>query len=206
MIIRKCYKTLSYPKKGNYNRNLSEVVPSIQDMIIFRDCSLNPFASEAPLTARDSPCAFYRLRCYVIRFNGQLYPLTWEEWRDFSKHSRMSTIQWRTPRKKAKNHVTLTWKFPWTSSTTHLPFLSANPKILKAFLKTFPTKWSPLNTQQEKKNEERKVKKEGKRERKIKVKTAVSLLNPKLISKFCFLRMPELRKLIFCIWIRRPRS
>ena len=24
--------------------------------------------------------------------------------------------------------------------------------------------------------------------------------------KFCFLRMPELRKLIFCIWIRRPRS
>ena len=26
------------------------------------------------------------------------------------------------------------------------------------------------------------------------------------VSKFCFLRMPELRKLIFCIWIRRPRS
>ena len=25
-------------------------------------------------------------------------------------------------------------------------------------------------------------------------------------SKFCFLRMPELRKLIFCIWIRRPGS
>ena len=24
-------------------------------------------------------------------------------------------------------------------------------------------------------------------------------------SKFCFLRMPELCKLIFCIWIRRPR-
>ena len=23
-------------------------------------------------------------------------------------------------------------------------------------------------------------------------------------GKFCFLRMPELRKLIFCIWIRRP--
>ena len=25
-------------------------------------------------------------------------------------------------------------------------------------------------------------------------------------AKFCFLRMPELRKLIFCIWIRRLRS
>ena len=25
-------------------------------------------------------------------------------------------------------------------------------------------------------------------------------------SKFCFLRMPELHKLIFCNWIRRPRS
>ena len=34
----------------------------------------------------------------------------------------------------------------------------------------------------------------------------MSLLNPKTLSKFCFLRMPELRKLIFCIWIRRPRS
>ena len=33
------------------------------------------------------------------------------------------------------------------------------------------------------------------RKRKVKVKTA-----------FCFLCMPELRKLIFCIWIRRPRS
>ena len=38
---------------------------------------------------------------------------------------------------------------------------------------------------------------EGKR--KEKVKTAVSLLNP-------FLRTPDLRKLVFCIWNRRPRS
>ena len=34
----------------------------------------------------------------------------------------------------------------------------------------------------------------------------VIFLNPKTISKFCFLCMPELCKLIFCIWIRRPRS
>ena len=29
---------------------------------------------------------------------------------------------------------------------------------------------------------------------------------PKTMLKFCFLRMPELRKLIFCIWIRRAPS
>ena len=40
------------------------------------------------------------------------------------------------------------------------------------------------------------------RKEKEKVKTAVSLLSPKTISKFCFLRMPEFGKVIFCIWIR----
>ena len=34
----------------------------------------------------------------------------------------------------------------------------------------------------------------------------MSLLKPKTILKFCFLRMPELRKLMFCIWITRLRS
>ena len=43
-----------------------------------------------------------------------------------------------------------------------------------------------------KKNEARKAKKEGRRESEI--------------SKFCFLRMPELRKLIFCIWITERES
>ena len=118
------------------------------------------------------------------------------------------TIQSRTLEKKAKNHVTLTWKFPWKScSTTHLPFLSSNPKILKAFLKTFPTKMKPTKCPaREKKNEARKVKKRGGEKAKGKVKTAVSLLNPKTILKFCFLYIPELRKLIFCSWIRRPSS
>ena len=56
----------------------------------------------------------------------------------------MSTNQSRTPEEKAKNHVTLSRKLPWKScSTTHLPFLSPNPKILKAFLKTFPIKIKP---------------------------------------------------------------
>ena len=48
----------------------------------------------------------------------------------------------------------------------------------------------------EKKNEARKVKKRGGEKAKGKVKTAVSLLNPKTILKFCFLYIPELRKLI----------
>ena len=55
--------------------------------------------------------------------------------------------------------------------------------------------------------QEKRKKRGGKeRKRKVKVKTAVSLLNPKTILKFCFLRMPELHKLICCIWLRRPQS
>ena len=43
--------------------------------------------------------------------------------------------------------------------------LSSNPKILKAFLKTFPTKMKPTKCPaREKKNEARKAKKEGRRE------------------------------------------
>ena len=110
--------------------------------------------------------------CDVISFSGQgqLCPLTCEEWRHLSNHTRMSTIQSRTPEKKAKNHVTLTLKFPWKSwSTTHLPFLSSNPKILKAFVKTFRTKVKPTKCAvRGKKNEARKAKKEGRRETKIK--------------------------------------
>ena len=106
--------------------------------------------------------------CDVISFNGQgqLCPLTCAEWRDLSNHTRMSTIQSRTPEKEAKNHVTLTWKSPWKScSIAHLPFLSPNPKILKAFLKTIPTKMKPTKCPaREKKNEARKAKKEGRRE------------------------------------------
>ena len=49
---------------------------------------------------------------------------------------------------------------------THLPFLSANSNILKAFLKTFPTKIKPLNAQQEKKmRQEKRKKREGEKEK-----------------------------------------
>ena len=120
----------------------------------------------------------------VISFNGQgqLCPLTWTKWRDLT---RISTIQSRTPRKKAKNHVTLTWKLPWKScSTTRLPFLSSNPNILKPFLKTFPTKMKPTKcSRKEKKWGKKSENKAEERKRKVKVKTPVSLVNP----KFCFL-------------------
>ena len=87
----------------------------------------NPFAPELPVTAHAGPRA--STSCDIISFNGQgqLCPLTCAEWRDPSNHTRMSTIQSRTPEKKAKNHVTLTWKFPWKSCfTTHLPLLPSN--------------------------------------------------------------------------------
>ena len=124
---------------------------------------LNPFAPEPPVLIHviSTPCD-------VISFNGQgqLFPLTCAEWRDLSNHMRMSTIQSRTPEKKAKNHVRLTWKSAWKScSIAHLPFLSPNPKILKAFPKTLPTKMKPTKCPaREKKNEARKAKKEGRRE------------------------------------------
>ena len=109
--------------------------------------------------------------CDVISCNGQgqLCPPTCAEQTDLSNHTRMSTIQSRTPEKKAKKkHVKLTWKFQWKScSISHLPFLSYNPKILKAFLKTFAIKIKPPKCPpREKNNEARKKKKRrGSRER-----------------------------------------
>ena len=65
-----------------------------------------------------------------------------------------------------------------------LPFLLSNLKIVKAFLRTFPTKMKPTKCSgKEKRGEERK--------RKVKFKTAVLLLNSKTISRFCFLHMPN---------------
>ena len=144
--------------------------------------------------------------CDVISFNGQeqLSSLTCAEWRDLSNHTRISTIQSRTPEKEAKTHVTLTWKCPWKScSIAHLPFLSPNPKILKAFLKTLSTKMKPTKCPaREKKMRQEKRKKKGGEKAKSKSQDCCVTFKP----KFCFLRMPELRKLMFCIWNRRPWS
>ena len=65
-----------------------------------------------------------------------------------------------------------------------LPFLSSNPKILKAFVKTFPTKMKPTTlifVNAHHFLESRKAKKEGPR-RKVKVKTAVGVtFKPKIL-------------------------
>ena len=91
-----------------------------------------------------------------------IYTLTCAEWRDVSNDTRVSTIHSRTPEEKAKNHVMLTRKLPRkSSSTTHLPFLSSNPKILTAFRNTFSTKMKPTECPAKAKNEARKAKKEG---------------------------------------------
>ena len=129
---------------------------------IFFQGKINTFAPEPPVRIHvlSTPCD-------VISFNGQgqLCLLTCAEWRDLSNHTRMSTIQSRTPEKTAKNHARLTCKSPWKScSIAHLPFLSLNPKILKAFLKTLPTKMKPTKCSARKKMRQERAKKEGKRE------------------------------------------
>ena len=157
-----------------WNQPLKSVNNSPYDLLW-----LNPFAPELPVRIHVLSTA-----CDVISFIGQRESclLTSAEWRDLSNHTRMSAIQSRTPEKKDKDHVTLTWKSPWKScSIAHLPFLSPNPKILKAFLKTLPTKMKPATKcpAREKKKRGKKSEKRGEeRKQKVKVKTAVSLLNP----------------------------
>ena len=100
----------------------------------------------------------------VLTVMDNLWPLTGAEWRDLSNHTRMSTIQSRTPEKEAKNYVTLTWIFSWKSCwTTHLPFLSSNSNILKVFLKTFPMKMKPTKcpATKKKKGDKKSRKKRG---------------------------------------------
>ena len=121
--------------------------------------------------------------CDVISLNrqGQLCSLTCAELRDLSNHTRMSTIQSRRPEKEAKNHVTLTWKSPWKScSIAHLPFLSPNPKILKAFLKTIPTKMKPTKCPaREKKMRQESQKKRGGEKAKSKSQDCCVTFKPK---------------------------
>ena len=83
----------------------------------------------------------------------------------FSNCTRMSTIQSRRPGNKAENYVTLTQKFLWKPCfTTLLPFLSSNPKIVKAFPKTLPTKMKPSKCPAREKKKAGKAKEEGKKE------------------------------------------
>ena len=86
-----------------------------------------------PWTAHSCPCGSTSLLLLVtasvltVKNNFQTIP----EWARFSRGDRRKM--------QKKKLVTLTWKYSWKSCfTTHLPFLSSNPKILKAFPKLFP--------------------------------------------------------------------
>ena len=69
------------------------------------------------------------------------------------------------------------WKIDQKIAKKILFHYSPAPKILKAFLKTFPTKLRPTRCPAKEKNEERKEK--------VKLKTAVSLFNPNFAFCTC---------------------
>ena len=95
----------------------------------------------------------------------------------------MGTIQSRIPEKTAKNHARLTCKSPWKPcSITHLPFLSSNPKILKAFLKTLPIKTKPTKCPAKKKNEQEKRKTRGGEKGKSKTQDCCVTFKPKNVK------------------------
>ena len=85
-------------------------------------------------TACADPWSLYCLWSHWFRWSRKTWSFTLcRVKRSFKPYH----IQSRRPKKKAKkNHAMLTRKSPWKScSTTHLPFLASNPKILKAFPK-----------------------------------------------------------------------
>jgi len=84
-------------------------------------------------------------------------------------------------------------------------FLSSNPKIRKAVLKTFPTNAKPTKCPAKEINEARKAKKRGGEKAKSKSQDCCVTFKPKNY-KLSFLRISELRKLTYRIWIRTPRS
>ena len=90
---------------------------------------VNPLVPELPVTEHADPRPFFHLcwnQFYCSRTTLSTINLCREK-RPFN-HTTMSMIQLRAPKKKAKNHETLTWKFPWKScSTTDQPFLSSDP-------------------------------------------------------------------------------
>ena len=69
-----------------------------------------------------------------------------------------------------------------------LPLNSSNPKILKAFLKTFPSKMKPTKCPTKEKKMRQKRREE--RKQRVKIETAVSFLNLKT-RKFAFCACPN---------------
>ena len=136
---------------------------------------INPFATEPPVTARADPGPFYPLwRHQFWRSRTTFFANLCRVKRSFKPYQNEHNSVKDTGERSKKIHVTLTWK---SCSIAHLPFLSPNPKILKAFLKTLPTKMKPTKCPaREKKWGKKSEKRREDREKakKVKVKTAVS--------------------------------
>ena len=118
----------------------------------------------------------------------------------------MSMIQSSRPAKKAEKPCNIDPNNFHKKScfTNHLPFLLSVRKILRAFPNTFPTKMKPTKCPARKTiiRQENQKKRRGKKAKRKSEDCCVTF-KP---EKFCFLRVPELCKLIFLMCIRRPRK
>ena len=111
----------------------------------------------------------------------------------------MSTIQSRTPEKEAKKprdiDLKISMKILFHCSPTFpfsFPFLSPNPKILKAFLKTLPTKMKPTKCPaREKKMRQEKRKKKGGEKAKSKSQDCCVTFKRKKCRNFAFCACPN---------------
>ena len=85
--------------------------------------------------------------------------------------------------------------------------LSPNPKILKAFLKTLPTKTKPTKCPaREKKMRQEKRKKKGGEKAESKSQDCCVTFKPKNYRKILLSAHAQTSQTHICIWIRRPRS
>ena len=91
--------------------------------------------------------------------------------------------------------------------TTLLPFLSSNPKIVKAFPKTLPTQMKPSKCPaREKKRQEKRKKRERKKVKRKSQDCFVTFKLKNYLKIFLSVNAWTFHKLIFCMCIIRPQN
>ena len=130
---------------------------------------INSFSPELPVTACVDPCPFYCFWHHQFYWSGTTLSTYLCRVKRCFKPYQNEHNSVKDTRDRGKKPCNIDLKISMKScSTTHLPFLSSNSEILKAFLKTFPTKMKPTKCPaKKKKNRARKAKIEEKRESKI---------------------------------------
>ena len=142
---------------------------------------INPFTPEPPITDRADPSPFYHLSCHqfycsrttlsgnVCRVKRSFKPYQ-------NEHNSVEDTgeKGNTPCNiESKIAMKMLFHYPPT-------FLSPNPKILKAFLKTFPNKMKPTRSPaKEKKIRQKKWKKRGGERAKSKSQDCCVTFKPK---------------------------